>query len=797
MKPRQPICPATGRVVLTGLMARGGGRPWAWSLVLSLLAFPGTAGTAWAQEADASGIGLEEIIVTARKREESIQETPISLTVMTGADMEARSLTDLSELDSFIPNVDISAGPTSGGSANSQITIRGIGQTDFLITTDPGVGTYVDGVYHARSMGGIMDLLDLERVEVLRGPQGTLFGKNTVGGAVNLISARPTGQTAGSAEVTLGRYDRLDARASFEFPIVSEKLFAKFALSSKNRDGYGRRIDAETGRLLSDPGDQNATSARGVLWWLASDAVTVDFSMDMTRERRNATVASLVEQNPNSLIGLYNAVGFLSGLYGPYSADVPDNPFVTNGTGPDVNDLDLWGTALTVTWESERLTLKSITAYRELDADFGIDADHTAIQYQEVLNRDSQDQFSQEFQLTGIGFNDRLDWIVGLYYFDENARDRNDVRLTSGLYDGLEALPGPIIPLGDPTDPLTPFIGGPGNPLNVLFDLDFDIFNEVDNTSYAAYLHGTLGLTERLSVSAGVRYTYEEKDYFLEHRRINSNTFIVPATRVSDDWDAFTPKGSIEFQATDDALLYASVARGFKSGGFNGRPTTQAEVESYDPEYVTSYEVGAKTEWFEQRLRLNVAGFYYDYEDLQLTIQTQTPDGNLIIITDNAGKAEIKGVEVELLAQPVAGLVIQGGLGYLDAKYTDTGSSTLITTDSRFVKAPKWSANASLEYAFSLPGGALLLARGDWSYRSRTYNDPENVASLTQDGYSLFNVRFSYESPGQDWVVSVFGTNLSDERYITNGNTALNSLGNVSAFWGRPREWGASVKKYF
>ncbi len=746
-----------------------------------------------AQEGETVRTTLDEITVTARKREESLQQTPISITALTGADMEARSLTDLSEIDAFAPNVDISAGPVSGGSANSQITIRGIGQTDFLITTDPGVGTYVDGVYFARSMGGIMDLLDLERVEILRGPQGTLFGKNTIGGAVSLISAKPTGETGGSAEVTLGRFDRIDARASFEFPVIADKLFAKFAVSSKNRDGYGRRIDAATGEVLSDPGDQNAASARGMLRWLANEDVTVDFAIDVTRERQNSAVISLVQQNPLSLIALYNAVGAISGLYPPYSAAVPSDPFVTNGTGPDVNDLDLWGTSLTIDWDvADNLSVKSITAFRALKAAFGVDADHTAIQYQEVFNRDKQEQFSQELQFTGVSFDDRLNWIFGLYYFSENAVDRNDVRLASGLFDGLEALPGPIIPLGGPL-----FLGGAGNPLNALFDLDFDIFNKTDTRSYAAFTHGTFSLTDRLSVSAGVRYTYEEKDYFLNHQRVNSGVAIIPPTTVSDNWDAFSPKGSIEFQATDDMLLYASVSRGFKSGGFNGRPTTQAEVESYDPEFVTSYEVGAKTEWFDQRVRLNVTGFYYDYKDLQLTIQTTTPDGNLIIITENAGKAKVKGVEVELQARPVAGLDIQGGLGYLDAEYKDVGSATLITTSSKFVKAPKWTANASVQYAMPLQNNGTLIARGDWTYKSKVYNDPENVESIAQDGFSLFNARLSYEAPDQDWIFSVFGTNLSDERYITNGNTALNSLGNVTAFWGRPREWGVSVKKLF
>lgn len=770
----------------------------AYLLPITLAGSIGLADFAAAQAEDGAAVRLDEITVTARKRKESIQETPISITAFTGADLEKRSLSDLSEVDAFAPNVDISSGPNSGGSANSQITIRGIGQSDFLITTDPGVGTYVDGVYFARSMGGIMDLLDLERIEILRGPQGTLFGKNTIGGAVNLISAKPDGELAGSAELIVGRYDRLDARASIDFPIIDNQLFVKIAASTKNRDGYGQRVDMDTGQKISDLGDQDATSARGALRWLPSEDLTIDLVFDIARERQNAIVATLAEFNPAAgLVGLYNAVGGLTGLYGPFSVAVPDDPFVSNATGPSVNDLDLWGTSLTIDWDLGGLSLKSITAYRELDADFGIDADHTATEYQHVLNRDSQDQFSQELQLSGVHFDDRLSWIAGLYYFEENAVDRNEVRLLSGLYTGLEALPGALIPLGDPADPLTPFIGGAGNPLNALFDLNFDIFNEIDNKSYAAFTQGTFDLTDKLSITAGIRYTYEEKEYTLEHRRVVSDTFIVPLTRVDDDWNETTPMASLSYQASDDIMVYGSISRGFKSGGFNGRPTTQAEVESYDPEFVTSYELGAKTEWLDQRLRLNVTGFYYDYKDLQLTIQTQASDGNFIVVTENAGKAKVKGLELELLAMPISGLEIQGGIGYIDAEYIDVGNATLITTDSEFIKTPEWSANGSVQYAFSLRKYGTLFARGDWSYQSKVYNDAENVAALTQEAYSLYSARLTYESPDQDWLIALFGTNLSDERYIYNGNTALGSLGTASVFYGRPREWGLSVKKLF
>jgi len=767
--------------------------------------------TAYAAEVEDSWT-LEEIIVTSRKRAERIQDTPIAVTAFSASDISARSLSSITDISGFVPNVDITSGQISGGGANSQVTIRGIGQGDFLITTDPGVGTYVDGVYFARSMGGVMDLLDLERIEVLRGPQGTLYGKNTIGGAINLISMAPSDTFAGKGEITLGRFNRMDFRGSVNIPLVEDKLFTRISFSSRNRDGYGKRVApnplqqmnidrSQFGATLNtneiDTGNENADMVRGVVRWVASEEVEVTFAADYSRERENSMVVNLVAVDPadGPLLGLYNLVGALSGLYDPATLVVPDNPFISTGTGPSINNADVYGGSVTVDWDAGDIGVKSITAYRELQVDFGTDGDFTNLPLNEPFNRVTQNQFSQELQFTGLSFDDKFNWVAGLYYFNETAIDRNTVNFASGLFNGLEALAGPLdgSPLGAPTAP-----GGPGNPINALLDINLDIFNEVTNNSYAAFFQGSFSLTEDLSITGGLRYTYEKKKYFLVHRRINANVFIGGSPRtVENSWKELTPKLGIEYKADDDVLLYGSYSRGFKSGGFNGRPILEDELTSFNPEYVDAFEVGVKSDLFDKRLRANLAGFYYLYKDMQLNAVTAAPNGNLVVSIDNAGKSKIMGIELELQARPAEGLDMFFNVGYTDAEYTDIGTATSISLGNEFIKTPKWNLSGSVQYSIPLDNEASVTVRGDWTYQSKVYNNVQNSEAIAQNAYSLFNARITYMPPDEAWELALFGTNLTNETYLINGGGVPGSLGYFFGMYGQPREWGVSLSYHF
>ncbi len=754
------------------------------------------------EDSASSATILEEVIVSARRREESLQSTPIAVSSFTMEDMTQRSLTNLMDLSEFSPNVFAASTARGGGGPSANVYIRGVGQDDFLFTTDPGVGIYIDGVYHPRTVGGVMDLLDLERVEILRGPQGTLFGKNTIGGAINVVSAKPTGETGGYAEVVIGSFDRIDARGSFDFTILEDRLFSKISFSTKNRDGYGDRLDFITGKVVDKGlGNEDQTAVRGAIRWLASDNVTVDFSADYTTYDQNSIPTIVTYINTETAGGasqLWNA--FVGGPAGtPYDARylIPGNVEDSYSTGPNGATFDGWGVNGTVVWDiSTTLSLKSITAYREFDATFGRDGDGSPLPIVSTDNTQKQDQFSQEFQLFGDSFDNRFHWQAGVFYFDEYGLDLNDVRLVSGLYDALEGLPGPIdgSPLDSPTAP-----GGPGNPINPFLDLDFDIFNQIDIESVAIFAQGTYDFSDRWSLTAGLRYSDDKKKYTLEHKRINSGAFIVPLTTIEDSWNATTPMGSLQYQWSDDVMVYGSIAEGFKSGGFNGRPIDSALVESFEPEFVTSYEIGFKSEWAGSRVRLNGAFFFMDYTDMQVnSISFSENTGSVILRTDNIGSAETKGVELELQAVPTEGLEVGFNLAYLDFQITELDPTVVdVTIDNKQVRSPKWSGSAFFQYRWTVQNGAEISLRGDWAYEDDSFSDIVNTPSIIRKAHSIFNARLSYLMPDSGWEVALFGTNLTDKRYIDNGSSDIGPFGYSEAVYNRPREWGVMVRKTF
>lgn len=736
---------------------------------------------------------VEEIVVTARRFEESLQSTPVAVSAFTGAGLEQAGAFSLVDAAAAVPNLTMSStGSGAGGTSNTQAFLRGVGQTDFLITTDPGVAIYIDGVYYARTTGSAFDVIDLERIEVLRGPQGTLFGKNAVGGAISLISRPPSDRTGGSLQLTTGSFNRADIRASVDLPL-SDTVRTRISGVWRNRDGFARRtVDG------GDLSDQNQLGGRFYLDWAPSDRVSFSFIADGTRERGGSAQSALMSFNPNvGLARLWrNLVQIPQGLSLPIVNAA--TPFVSSATGPNVSNLDLWGTSLTGKFEvSDNIEIKSITAYRKLKAEFARDGDNSPSSYVETHNRVNQDQFSQELQLIGGGPDSKFRWVVGGYYFNEGAIDRNDVRLASGLYRALEALPGPVVPLSPAPCPVA-CAGGPGNPINIGFDLDFDIYNRIRTRSYAAFGQASYAITDALRASVGLRYTKEDKSYFLDHRRVNSGAPIIVPTLVKRSDDDISPRFGLDYRASEAVFLYASAAKGFKSGGFNGRPTTIGAVQSFGPETLWSYEIGAKTDLLNRRLRFNIAGFFSEYKDIQLSSVRADSTGNLILVTENAGRAETKGVEIELTAIPTTGLNFTASLGYLDARYTSLNPGATITLATSFVKAPEWTAGAALSYTFELsPGAGDLMLRGDWTYRSHYFNEPTNSTIIDQDGFSLFNARIAWTSPAERFEVALFGTNLTDKRYIASGLSSATSFGLEEANFGRPREWGASLKYSF
>jgi iron complex outermembrane receptor protein len=761
----------------------------------------GSAAPALGQSGSNDAI-ISEIIVTARRREESLDRVPVSATVLTAEVMQQRGVRDAADLGRFVPNLTFDQGTgNTGGSANAQVFIRGVGQQDFLFTTDPGVGMYVDGVYFPRALGAILDLVDIDRVEVLRGPQGTLFGKNTIGGAINIVSRPPGDELSAVIEGTLGNLERRDIRAVVDLPLVEGKLAAKVAVLSRSRDGLTKRD--EGGPL----GNINRDGAQAMLRWNASDAVTVRLSVDYTRVREEATNLRLVGVNPQApVLSLWNLLVGLPQFGETWGSQfLTEDPWRSHATGPSRSDLDLKGASATIEWNTGPVGVKLITAWRDQDAFFASDADHSPLPY---LHQSVDNQYrmhSEELQLSGRAIDARLDRLVGAFHLQENGTDVFEFPLARGLYQGLSSLPAALIPLAPyPTGPGGlplfecpaapagfPCAGGAGNPFNVALDIDQMRENRIDFASYALFVHGTYKLTDKLSVTGGGRYSKDEKQLYAFGVRRGSNTISVPPMTVSRSWNAFTPKGSIEYQWTDAVMTYASVSKGFKSGGFNGRALSPGEVESsFDPEKTLAWEVGYKGLLFDRRLRLNVALFLTEYTDIQLTTVGASAEGAVLAIVDNAGKARIKGVEVEMLAKPARGYELNLGVGYTDAKYTRLNPGvTAVTLDSKFAKTPEWSVDAGAQYRHAVSSSLDVVLRGDYSFRSKVYHQPSNIELLSADDTGLLSARIGVEATDGKWRMSIVGSNLTDELYTVSGIEALSSLGSADVIYGQPRQY--------
>jgi iron complex outermembrane receptor protein len=722
--------------------------------------------------------GIEEVVVTARKREERLQNVPISITAFSGKGLALRSFTDLSQIADATPNMQFTVGSSAAGNGNeANVFIRGIGQRDGQITSDAGVGIYVDGVYLARAQGGVLDLLDIERIEVLRGPQGTLFGKNTIGGAINIITSLPGEEFGGKMQATMGRFHRVDIDGIVNFPLVENRLFAKLAFASRDRDGYIKRV--LTGERDSN---QNRQTVRGALRWLASENIEAVFRADYTRQRERG-----IGYTPLSIPG-----SFLTALWNIATGDtfdsrwVPDDPYKTFATGQSINNSDTWGMSLTLDWDLEWGRVRSITAYRNISFKYVSDADGSPVPLSDndpsLVNGD---QFSQEIQLSGLSFGNRLTWLAGLYYFTETPVQADANRIARGLFEALEAAPGLL---------LGPF-GGAGNPANAWLDIMADTVTRESNDTYSAFFQGTFSVTQKLSLTAGARYNYEKKNYSFTQVYPRTGETVLDLTR-QNSWSSFTPRFEIGYQVTPDHLLYATVSRGFKMGGFNPNPSSASAAEPYDEEFVWSYEAGFKTQWFRDRLRLNGSLFLNDYSNIQLLTTRLDPAIGMLVLVKNGGNARIKGFELELTARPTTGLDFSASVGYLNAKYTKLREGTFITKDMDLPQAPKWTVNLSGQYAAPLANAGTLTMRVDYQYVDDFISDPENNPITRQKGFSTVNARLSYSPPSGNWQASLFGTNLTNVAALSNAFFSRGGGEGIGIFRA-PREWGASLEFQF
>ena len=741
---------------------------------------------------------IEEIVVTAQKREENLQDTPIAITAFTEEALEGRLINDISKLADFTPNVifDTTA-PISGLSNGAAVFIRGIGQLDFAMTTDPGVGTYIDGVYSSRAVGGVLDVVDIERIEILRGSQGTLFGRNTIGGAINITTKRPAETFGGMVEATFGEFERTDFKGSLDVP-VTDRFRTKFAFSSKNRNGFVDRI-AVGDRL----GDEDRQSARGSFLLEPADNIELYATVDYTNideQSAGSVMVGITEFPGDPIQGLvpsstwaYNRV-FVPANPGaaPYTLEefLPGEQDQTLATGPTGTDLESFGATLTFTWSLPWFEFKSITSYRDTEGEFYRDPDNSSVEITETTNPNyNHEQFSQELQLTGRGFNERLQYVLGAYYFEEDGTD----------------------------DVFVPIYGALPTPAGLIaLPLYINNYVTVDNDSKAVFGQGTFDLTDQIALTFGMRYTEDKKGFgyrqYISPDPFPGNIAVVallgppvaapgPADalvlwdEVTEKFDELNFRAGLEYQLNDDTLFYFTYADGYKSGGFNFRYVVpRVEPLPFDPETLESYEVGVKWQGLDDRLRINAAGFVSEYSDVQIQL-FETGGGPL---TQNAGVADIIGVEVELTAVPHDRLLLNAGFGYIDAEYDElnlptTNVAQAVNLDTKLPNTPETTVNVSAEYSHLLPWGSLVV-RGDYRYTNDLYNDAQNSPFLYQDGYHTVNASLTFATG--NWELSVFGANLTDKRFITSGDSNF-GLGFHEANYNRPREFGGLIRYRF
>ena len=764
---------------------------------------------------------LDEVVVTAQFREQSLQTTPLSITAVSGDLLELRSQTNIAEVASQAPNVTLKSqgaafGPSMGAS------IRGIGQFDFNPALEPGVGLYVDDVYYATLTGSVLDLLDLDRVEILRGPQGTLAGRNSIGGAVKLYSKKATGTDTGSITATYGSRDRIELRGSADFKL-SENVFARISGVSKQQDGHIKRMDygclnptsgvpiltSVRGNCVAGTmGDVNYDAVKLTLRWTPTENLDVSTSIDFTNDDRTPAGAVMVQGrgvlNPTNLNNIqpvqgvtalplstfvvphgsyYNYATFQSprGTFSNYSGatNLPTGVTVaTQETRPDIRaKFRGWGGSVNMDWKlAEKFSLKSITAYRTYDSYFANDNDLSPLSNSLGFGNLDFRFFSQELRLNGAALeNDRIEYTLGAYYSDQQTvyATTQDLRNSTSL---------------------TQFIGD--DPVNA--------------DSKAVFGHLAVHVTDPLTLNLGLRYTDEHKDYTFRRRTYAGalHPTLGALDGVSRDYDGTEVDYRInaQYQWTDAVMTYLQFATGFKGGGVSPRPFIAAQAVPFNPEKLKSYEAGFKSDLFDRTLRVNGSVFFSKYDDLHLTLAScpQFGAAPACAVVANAGNAEMRGLELEGTLRPTRAWSMDVSASYLKFKYTfinpAAGGPTRLTGPQFGMYpayVPKTKFSLGTQYEFSLASGSTLTARADMSWQGELWANGTNAATNRISPYGIGNARLIWRNGEGDWETSVEATNITNKYYFLTRFDQFAGSGVTDGQPGKPREYALTIKKRF
>jgi iron complex outermembrane receptor protein len=684
--------------------------------------------------ADTDVNGIDDIIVTAtRTGASAAQKTPIAISVFSADQLAASQIDNVKDLVAFTPNLSVGQ-----AAASAQIYIRGIGSNNVFNGSDPDVTVQSDGVYIARAFGQFADFVDIDRIEVLRGPQGTLYGRNAVGGTINIISRKPSDEFHAEIQGTAGNYGLVQGKAYLSGPLVPGVLQASISGNYINHSDYVKNIVSGVDGI----GNADRGGLRGQLRFTPTEKLEILIRGDWNRgTERAGSYGQLLATTPIAPLA--------SSLVGDYRKTAIDRAFQT--------DTRIWGTSAEINYAvNDVVSLKSLTAYRRSAYVTNGDSDGTEAPINFAYQTDISKQFTQEFNLNIT--TESFKAVLGAYYFDEHE--------TSTLINNTP-----------------PSVGTPANRASRTTARP-----DSHARSQALFAQGTLNITSALSATAGIRYTEDRKhlDQYIDRVSLDPATPLAPTPgfpftpSLTRNFKAWTPKFGIDWKPMDNIFAYGSVTRGYKSGGTNFAGTTLLAL-SFNPESLWSYEAGVKTDWFDRRLRFNLTGFIYDYKDLQ--VQSLLAPG--VVAIGNATSAEVKGLELETIAKPLTGLTFTFNYALLDSHYKDFAASSVPTalipyvassplynsvartynaTGNVLTAAPKTSLSASGQYEHRLGRGSAFI-RGEYYYQSRAYYDPSNALIMSQKPYDLINASIGYTHDDQ-WSVRLIGKNLADTNYL-------------------------------
>jgi len=695
-----------------------------------------------------------EIVVTAERREESLQDTKISITALDAKTVQELGISEYTNIANVAPNLSMQEIPTSFGGT---IGIRGFRNGETISTFEPKVALYLDGVLIAKNAGSAFSVLDLERIEVLRGPQGTLYGRNTVGGAVNLITKKPTGDLEGKLSATFGDFGQTDLKATVNLPIMGtsgdSKLNLRATVGNLGRHGYYRSINPDSPNRRY--GNSNRTIAHVQLEWKPTDTVSALYAFDKTW---------VDEVNPAPVMTRFNAV--TKPALAPYV--LTGKQKVRNIDGEQFVRGQVEGHSLTMQWDpSDTLSLVSISALRKMNYNSAQDADGTPVWVINTLAGDKTETFTQELRAVGDLADKRFEYVAGVFYMDEKIKKTYSYNLL-------------------------PNAGG----------LSSNLDGTARNKNWAIFGQGTFHITDQLEFTGGLRYTHEKRSMT---RTDSTLFFVLPQLNSINVLPDAGPKkftdlsgtASLSYHWTDDVMTYVKFSKGYTSGGFNLRsPSPATFTKGYNAEHVYTYEFGWKTTWLDRKLLINGALFYNDYKDLQVTVLDPATTRNNLV---NAATATIKGAELEVQIRPTENLDLGGGWGYLDTKYKkyiDPVSGEDLAKTNKFAQAPKHTVNVYGRYVvpdFASIGDLVL--RADYSWRSK-YSILSAPGNETVS-YGLLNGRIALEKirlpADRNMTIAFWGKNITDKLYYQSGFNLVSSLGIEARFTGAPRTFGGDI----